>query len=373
VSVRTIAIVNQKGGCGKTTSAINLAAVYARRGFRTLLVDLDPQAHCAAGLGVPEGRIEWTIGDAMLSDRPETIDRSTVVWEVARNLDLIPSTMRLAALEAPGGGLHDKPDRDLRLARVVEQMAPHYDRCLIDCPPTIGLLTFSALRAVREVLIPVETGYFALKGAQKQWETIQRVIKRIGRPIACHLLPTLHDRESELAEDILAALRRQFAGQILPIVIHAHSELRVAASRGQAVIECAPDSEARRDYETLADWLESHDVRPPSEVEVLDAARAVTASRGPTERRPRPVVTAAAATGEGETDDGSSDGGRARELVARLRSTPEENHPVLSIAQAPRVTTAVPAAALVEDRPSPGPRPTPARSSRSGRRPRSPR
>ena len=99
-SVRTIAIVNQKGGCGKTTTAIHLAAAYAHRGFRTLLVDLDPQAHCAAGLGVPERRIEYMIGDAMLAETPDAVDRSSLVWEVCRNLDLAPA-LRSVGLRQP--------------------------------------------------------------------------------------------------------------------------------------------------------------------------------------------------------------------------------------------------------------------------------
>ena len=164
--MRTIAIVNQKGGCGKTTTAINLAAVFAHRGLRTLLVDMDPQSHCATGLGVPDEQIKPSIGDALLAADSENLDVASHVWEVAGNLDLLPSTMRLAGLEAPGGGLHELPDRDRRLALLLARMEDRYDRCLIDCPPTIGLLTFNALRAAREALIPVEPGFFSLRGAE---------------------------------------------------------------------------------------------------------------------------------------------------------------------------------------------------------------
>ncbi len=324
-TLRTIAIVNQKGGCGKTTTAINLAAIYARRGLRTLLVDSDPQSHCAAGLGVPEQRIEYSIGDAMLADISGNFDRSSLVWEVARNLDLAPSTMRLASLEAPGGGLHEMPDKDRRLQLVLEHLSPHYDRCLIDCPPTIGLLTFNALRASREVLIPVETGFFSLKGAQKQWETIQRVIRRIGRPIACHLLATLYDADSVLARDILSSLRRQFAGQILPVVIRDRHELREAASVGQAVIEIAPDSDARRDYESLADWLEDHCVEPSTQIEIVDVERHTRDPDREMSAGQESSCTGGATSDPGDRDYGSRRtdvdllGGRAAELVERLR------------------------------------------------------
>lgn len=256
--MRTIAIVNQKGGCGKTTTAINLSAIYAKRGLRTLLVDMDPQAHCAAGLGVPESRIEYSIGDALTADLDGDFDPEDLRWEVTRNLDLAPSTMRLAAMEAPGGGLHGLPDKDRRLEKLVKRIGDRYDLCLIDCPPTIGLLTFNALRAARETLIPVETGYFALNGADKQWRTIQRIIERIGRPIACHMLATMHDPQSEVGKNILSALRRRFAGQLIPVVIRLSETIREAACLGQPVVDYAPSSEAKRDFIALADWLEQH-------------------------------------------------------------------------------------------------------------------
>ena len=128
--MRTIAIVNQKGGCGKTTTAINLASVFARRGVRTLIVDMDPQGHCAAGLGVPESQLEFSISEALLSDLTGGLDHAALVWEVASNLHLAPSTMRLAALEAPGGGLHELPDRDRRLEKVLEHLG-----VVIECGP----------------------------------------------------------------------------------------------------------------------------------------------------------------------------------------------------------------------------------------------
>jgi chromosome partitioning protein len=343
--VRIIAIVNQKGGCGKTTTAINLAAVYAKRGLRTLLVDLDPQAHCAAGLGVPDRQLEYSIGEAMASDHP--VDRDRLVWEVARNLHIAPSTMRLAAIEA-GGGLHERGDRDRRLQHVLQQLANEYDRCLIDCPPHIGLLTFNALRAARETIIPVETGYFSFRGAERQWETIQRVIRRIGRPIACHLLPTLHQPELALAIDILQALRRMYAGQILPVVIREHVELREAASMGQAITEYAPDSAARQDYEALATWLEHNDARPAVEMEILPEDESQPGGVPIAHHR------AAAATRGGSFGTAAGRGsGRAAELVERLRQRAVNNAaPQPTPSEAPIAASAVVTAAstLIEAR-----------------------
>jgi chromosome partitioning protein len=309
--VRTIAIVNQKGGCGKTSTAINLAAVFAHRGLRTLLVDMDPQSHCAIGLGVPERGIEQSICEALLRADAEDFDPASTVWEVGGNLDLLPSTIRLAGLEAPGGGLHEMPDRDRRLSHLVNRFAGGYDRCLIDCPPTIGLLTFNALRAAREALIPVETGYFALRGADKQWWTIRQLIERIGRPIACHILPTLYNDESTLASDILTALRRQFAGQVLPLTVHEDEVVRESASFGQPVIEYAPHSRARDDFEKLADWLEEHPSRPGIHIEVIQPPGPPVATR--------PAGTAGLTAAAPVQVGASTPQGRAAELAQRVR------------------------------------------------------
>jgi len=318
--VRTITIVNQKGGCGKTTTAINLAALYARRGLRTLLIDMDPQSHCAAGLGVPESRIEYSIGDALLANHQQNFDATPLLWEVSRNLHLAPSTMKLSALEAPGGGLHQMFDKDRRLESLLNLLSPRFDRCLIDCPPTLGLLTFNALRAAREALIPVETGYFSMKGAERQWSTIQRLIGHIGRPIGCHLLATLHNPNSRLANNILAALQRQFAGQIVPVVIQEDEALREAVSFGQPVIEFAPDSQARRDFDALADWLEEHDSKPSVQIEIMPSILPPGS--------PELVAALGSSPTSGFNNGGDSaveqggQGSRAAELARRMQAKP---------------------------------------------------
>jgi chromosome partitioning protein len=251
--VRTVVIVNQKGGCGKTTTAINLAGVFAGRGRRSLLVDLDPQSHCAAGLAIPEQRIDLDIADALVSDVP--LERARLVWSAGRRLDLIPSRTRLAGLEAARGGLATKPDKERRLDRVLERFAPEYDAALVDCSPSIGLLTYNAILAATDILVPVETGFFSLQGAMKQVKTIESLQRRLGGSAPFWLLPTLHETGSALAEDLLQELRRRFGDLVLPVAIRRDVKLREAVSFGQPVVEYEPESTGARDYGDLADWL----------------------------------------------------------------------------------------------------------------------
>jgi chromosome partitioning protein len=255
VSMRTIAIINQKGGCGKTTTAINLAAALARQGRRTLLVDMDPQSHCAAGLGIPEQRIEMDIGDAMLAIGQRPLDPSRLLWRAVRNLDLAPSRMRLAGLEAPRGGLADLPDKDKRLASVLQHFKDDYEVCCIDCPPSIGLLTYNALAAADTVLIPVETSFFSLQGANRQLQTVKTISRRLGVALPVWVLPTIHDTTNAVSIDLLEELHRRFKEKALPVVIRRDPKLREAASFGQSILDYAPESTGAEDYHNLAVWV----------------------------------------------------------------------------------------------------------------------
>lgn len=255
--MRTIAIINQKGGCGKTTTAINLSSMLARRGKRTLLIDLDPQSHCAAGLNIPESRLDLDITDALLAVGTRTLDPARLLWRAARNLDLAPSRMRLAGLEAPRGPLADAPDKETRLATVVRALEAQYDVVCIDCPPSIGLLTYNALVAATMIMIPVETGFFSLQGATKQVNTVRTLSRRLKSHPPVWLVPTIHEAGNSVADDLLAELNRRFKGQIAPVVIHRDTKLREAASFGQPIADYAPESTGAADYAALAKWIDA--------------------------------------------------------------------------------------------------------------------
>src|SRR4051794_35313336 len=149
--MRTISLINQKGGCGKTTCSINLAACLAHLQQRTLLIDMDPQGHCAVGLAVPDAQIERSVYD-ILRIHAGNATLKDITWQIATNFDLAPSTISLAALETE---LHGMPGRQDRLADALARVEGDYDFCVIDCPPNVGLLTFNAMRAASDIIIPV--------------------------------------------------------------------------------------------------------------------------------------------------------------------------------------------------------------------------
>jgi chromosome partitioning protein len=250
--VRTIAIINQKGGCGKTTTAISLAGVFSQRGQQTLLVDLDPQSHCAAGLAIPESEIDQHIGDALVAPPSRPIDLGRLAWRIRKHLSVIPSSVKLAGLESARGGLADAEDRDRRLADFLDRQCRQFAWRILDCPPSIGLLTFNALRAADLVVIPVETGFLSMHGARRQVSAIRSLGRRLGGQTPYRVLATMHDPESTLATDVLKELRRTFAGALLESVIRLDPRIREATSLGQPISEYDEHATGASDYTNAA-------------------------------------------------------------------------------------------------------------------------
>lgn len=248
--MRTIAIVNQKGGCGKTTISINLASALAEMGQKVLLVDMDPQSHCAVGLAVPEQQIEQSIYDVLISrSRNEPIKLTEILWQITDKLELAPSSIDLSAFEQQMAGI---PDRECCLKDAVEAVKNDYDYAIIDCPPAVGLLTFSALRAATEVIVPVETGYFALHGLSKQLETLSILCKRCSQHVEVTVLASMYDIRTKMAREILAELREHFSDKMYTAIVNFNTKIKEAASFGQPISEYDPVSKGQKDFEALA-------------------------------------------------------------------------------------------------------------------------
>jgi len=253
--MRTIAIVNQKGGCGKTTVSINLASALAKVGQRTLLVDMDPQSHCAVGLAVPEEQIEQSIYDVLVSQsRNDGLKMTEILWQISDKLELAPASIDLSAFEQQTAGI---ADRECCLKNVLDEYKDEYDYAIIDCPPAVGLLTFNALRAATDVIVPVETGYFALHGLSKQLETLSVLCERVNHDINVRVLASMYDIRTKMAREILAELRNHFADKMFKTTINFNTKLKEASSFGQPINEYDPASKGRIDFRTLAEEIVS--------------------------------------------------------------------------------------------------------------------
>lgn len=249
-SVRIITIANQKGGCGKTTVAINLSASLARRSRRVLLVDLDPQGHCALGMAVPEEQIDLSILDCLMpQDEDEAVDLARITWQIAPNLDLAPARSNLSKLE-PALGTQKGAERLLK--QLLEANASRYDCCVVDCPPHVGLLMKNALLAAHEVIIPVDTGYFSLHGLTHQLGTIDDICGRNGSKPNVRIVANQYDVRTKLGREILAELRKKFNTLVFETIINFNTKLKESASFGQPITEFAPSSAGARDFERFA-------------------------------------------------------------------------------------------------------------------------
>lgn len=251
--MRVIAIVNQKGGCGKTTVSVNLASAVAQLGYKTLLVDMDPQSHCAVGLAVPEEQIEQSIYDVLISEsRHEPLRLSEILWQISDRLDLAPASIDLSAFEQQMMGV---PQRENCLKKVIDEQARDYDFVIIDCPPAVGILTFNALRTASDVVVPVETGYFSLHGLSKQLETLNILCERCNQDINVKVLASMYDIRTKMAREILSELRQNFGDKMFKTVVNFNTKIKEAASFGQPISEYDPASKGHADFRTLAEEL----------------------------------------------------------------------------------------------------------------------
>jgi chromosome partitioning protein len=262
--MRAYALVNQKGGVGKTTTAINLAAYIAASGKHVLLVDLDPQANATSSLGVDKNQVAGGTYEILVDDAPPA---GMLLRSQRFKLDLVPAAPSLAGAEVE---LVARLARESILKSALGPLFEKYDYVLIDCPPALGLLTLNALVAAQSVIIPVQCEYLALEGLGQLMATIERVRAALNPGLGIRgLVMTMYDARASLSRQVVEEVRRHFPGKTFNVIIPRSVRLAEAPSHGQPVSTYAPSSTGGKAYRALADEVLSGDngVAPPGSKE----------------------------------------------------------------------------------------------------------
>ena len=277
--MRTIAVANQKGGCGKTTTAINLSACLAYKGRRVLLVDLDPQAHATMGVGVRVEELDRSMYEVILGEA----SLEEVTHEVRPLMDVAPAAVVLGAAEQR---LVGADGRENRLLNAMGWLERPYDYVIVDCPPSIGMLTFNALRACNEAIVPIEASFFSLWGVGRLLDMIELIKEEISHEIRYKALCTIYDGRSRFSAEIADDVFSHFKDRVYETIIHTNVKLREAASYGMPITEYSRRSRGYREYLRLANEV----LREEVQVAVEEAVQ--TSSEKPLKEKYGPVPVA---------------------------------------------------------------------------------
>ncbi len=253
---RVIAVTNQKGGSAKTTTSVNLSAALAGEGRKVLLVDLDPQANATIGLGISSTDLDRSVYHVLI-DHEQPMDE-VIQPAPMDNFFVVPATIHLSGAEVE---LVNTIGREIMLRDKLAAVQDQYDYVIIDCPPSLGLLTLNALTTTKEIIIPVQTHFYALEGMSLLMNTIELVRQRLNHKLhITGILPTIYQSGTKLSEQVLDELRKFFGTQVFETVIRMNIRLAEAPSHGLPIQLYDPESNGSKDYDSLAREVMTYEI-----------------------------------------------------------------------------------------------------------------
>jgi chromosome partitioning protein len=256
--MRIISIANQKGGCGKTTTAVNLSACLANKGRKILLIDMDPQGHSALHLNINSDELNQTICNALGISGSRETSLDEVILKAGNNFQIAPSNISLSTFDQH---LSMVQGRETRLKEVIDSLYHTFDYIIIDCPPSLGLLTFNSLLASTEVIVPIEMSLFSLHGIGRLMEILGLVQEKTGHKLKINAVATMYDSRTRISKEVLHEIRDNFKGSMYKTVINLNVKLKEAASFGKSILDYQKKARGFTDYMALANEVVKEEKR----------------------------------------------------------------------------------------------------------------